>query len=146
MALRGEALKKLQTMQLEDQDDYKKVTSFFETRNGSTYLRQIHSEPKNRNQKVGESLQEYKIIIVQLAGKTQPHLPDGMLEKLARKAFGELRDVKMKQALRLAKLKTLVDALAQALEFEGVQRASKNEGRVRRVKPKMRVVQNFATT
>lgn len=40
----------------------------------------------------------------------------------------------MKQALRLTKQKTLKDERAQALEFEAIKRASKNEGRVREVK------------
>lgn len=40
----------------------------------------------------------------------------------------------MKQALQLAKSKTLEDALAQVLEFEAVKRASKNKSRVREVK------------
>lgn len=54
--------------------------------------------------------------------------------KTCPRSFDGLRDVQMKQALRLAKPKTLVDALAQALEFETVKKASKNEGRVREVK------------
>lgn len=135
LALRGEALDVLQAMPLEDQDNFDKVTSYFETRYGSTHLRQVHHiELKNRTQKAGESLQEFEMVIARLARKAYPSLPDGVLEELAREAFVDgLRDVETKQALRLSKSRTLVDSLAQALEFEAVKRASKNESRVREV-------------
>ena len=135
VALRGEAMNVLQTLSGDQQCDYNYLVSRLEMRYGDRHLQQVyHVQLKSRQQKSGETLQEYEADIARLLRLAYPNAPDSFYEQFAVEAFVDgLRDGETQQALRLARPKTLDDALAHALEFETAKKTSRTQGRVRAV-------------
>ncbi|KAJ8942434.1 hypothetical protein NQ318_006237, partial [Aromia moschata] len=61
LALRGDATDILQTLSLEEQEDYHQLVRHLEMRYGQSHLEHVyHSQLKNRYQKSNESLQEFE--------------------------------------------------------------------------------------
>ncbi|KAF5299756.1 hypothetical protein FQA39_LY11426 [Lamprigera yunnana] len=108
VALRGDVLNILQTVSGNQQNDY-------------------------RVKKSGEGLQEFQAIYSAVC-LAYPTVPDSFLEQLAIQTFMDgIRDRKTQQSLRLARPKTVDDALAHAMKFEAAKQASRDHGRVRAV-------------
>lgn len=133
LALRGDALRILQTIPLLERTNFKELVSRLEMRFGEKHLIEMYrSELRNRAQKEKESLQEYEADIVRLVKIAYPTAPDDIYESLAVDKFLDgIRDVETKQAVKLARPRTINDALAQALEFEAIRKSSRGFARVR---------------
>ncbi|KAJ8943001.1 hypothetical protein NQ318_008319 [Aromia moschata] len=115
LALRGDATDILQTLSLEEQDDY-------------------HQLLKNRCQKNNESLQEFEADIARLVRLAYSSTPENVMERLAVQAFLDgLRDTETRQALTLARPSKLVDALARALEFEAAKESCRRQATIRKM-------------
>lgn len=133
VALRGDAVNILQAIRPEEEMDYEQLVKRLEMRYGHAHLEEVyHTQLKNRCQKSGESLQEFEADIARLVRLAYPTGPDDFLESWAVRIFVDgIRDGETQQALRLARPKKLVDALAHALEFEAAKQASRGNHRVR---------------
>ncbi|KAJ8943570.1 hypothetical protein NQ318_008273 [Aromia moschata] len=134
LALRGDATDILQTLSLEEQDDYHQLVKHLEMRYGQSHLEHVyHSQLKNRYQKSNESLQEFEADIARLVRLAYSSTPENVMERLAVQAFLDgLRDTETRQALTLARPSKLVDALARALEFEAAKQSCRGQAKVRR--------------
>ncbi|KAJ8953767.1 hypothetical protein NQ318_015424 [Aromia moschata] len=112
LALRGDATDILQTLSLEEQDDYHQLVKHLEMRYGQSHLEHVyHSQLKNRYQKSNESLQEFEADIARLVRLAYSSTPENVMERLAVQAFLDgLRDIETRQALTLARPSKLVDA------------------------------------
>ncbi|KAJ8947826.1 hypothetical protein NQ318_009970 [Aromia moschata] len=135
LALRGDATDILQTLSLEEQDDYHQLVKHLEMRYGQSHLEHVyHSQLKNRYQKSNESLQEFEADIARLVRLAYSSTPENAMERLAVQAFLDgLRDTETRQALTLARPSKLVDALARALEFEAAKESCRRQATI----PKM---------
>ncbi|KAJ8948173.1 hypothetical protein NQ318_010446 [Aromia moschata] len=135
LALRGDATDILQTLSLEEQEDYHQLVRHLEMRYGQSHLEHVyHSQLKNRYQKSNESLQEFEADIARLVRLAYSSTPENVMERLAVQAFLDgLRDTETRQALTLARPSKLVDALARALEFEAAKQSCRGQAKVRRV-------------
>ncbi|KAJ8954414.1 hypothetical protein NQ318_011088 [Aromia moschata] len=135
LALRGDATDILQTLSLEEQDDYHQLVKHLEMRYGQSHLEHVyHSQLKNRYQKSNESLQEFEADIARLVRLAYSSTPENVMERLAVQAFLDgLRDTETRQALTLARPSKLVDALARALEFEAAKESCRRQATI----PKM---------
>ncbi|KAJ8945546.1 hypothetical protein NQ318_020392 [Aromia moschata] len=129
LALRGDATDILQTLSLEEQDDYHQLVKHLEMRYGQSHLEHVyHSQLKNRYQKSNESLQEFEADIARLVRLAYSFTPENVMERLAVQAFLDgLRDTETRQALTLARPSKLVDALARALEFEAAKESCRRQ-------------------
>ncbi|KAJ8949265.1 hypothetical protein NQ318_022778 [Aromia moschata] len=134
LALRGDATDILQTLSLEEQDDYHQLVKHLEMRYGQSHLEHVyHSQLKNRYQKSNESLQEFEADIARLVRLAYSSTPENVMERLAVQAFLDgLRDTETRQALTLARPSKLVDALARALEFEAAKQSCRGQAKVRK--------------
>ncbi|KAJ8941415.1 hypothetical protein NQ318_010165 [Aromia moschata] len=135
LALRGDATDILQTLSLEEQEDYHQLVRHLEMRYGQSHLEHVyHSQLKNRCQKNNESLQEFEADIARLVRLAYSSTPENVMERLAVQAFLDgLRDTETRQALTLARPSKLVDALARALEFEAAKQSCRGQAKVRRM-------------
>ncbi|KAJ8945882.1 hypothetical protein NQ318_002723 [Aromia moschata] len=135
LALRGDATDILQTLSLEEQEDYHQLVRHLEMRYGQSHLEHVyHSQLKNRCQKNNESLQEFEADIARLVRLAYSSTPENVMERLAVQAFLDgPRDTETRQALTLARPSKLVDALARALEFEAAKQSCRGQAKVRRV-------------
>ncbi|KAJ8941472.1 hypothetical protein NQ318_015951 [Aromia moschata] len=135
LALRGDTTDILQTLSLEEQDDYHQLVKHLEMRYGQSHLEHVyHSQLKNRYQKSNESLQEFEADIARLVRLAYSSTPENVMEQLAVQAFLDgLRDTETRQALTLARPSKLVDALARALEFEAAKQSCRGQAKVRRM-------------
>ncbi|KAJ8950024.1 hypothetical protein NQ318_002436 [Aromia moschata] len=135
LALRGDATDILQTLSLEEQEDYHQLVRHLEMRYGQSHLEHVyHSQLKNRYQKSNESLQEFEADIARLVRLAYSSTPENVMERLAVQAFLDgLRDTETRQALTLARPSRLVDALARALEFEAAKQSCRGQVKVRRM-------------
>ncbi|KAJ8945288.1 hypothetical protein NQ318_002745 [Aromia moschata] len=135
LALRGDATDILQTLSLEEQDDYHQLVKHLEMRYGQSHLEHVyHSQLKNRCQKNNESLQEFEADIARLVRLAYSSTPENVMERLAVQAFLDgLRDTETRQALTLARPSKLVDALARALEFEAAKQSCRGQAKVRKM-------------
>ncbi|KAJ8946106.1 hypothetical protein NQ318_010405 [Aromia moschata] len=133
LALRGDATDILQTLSLEEQEDYHQLVRHLEMRYGQSHLEHVyHSQLKNRYQKSNESLQEFEADIARLVRLAYSSTPENVMERLAVQAFLDgLRDTETRQALTLARPSKLVDALARALEFEAAKQSCRGQAKVR---------------
>ncbi|KAJ8909316.1 hypothetical protein NQ315_011238, partial [Exocentrus adspersus] len=113
-ALRGEALEVLRTIP-EGSQDYKAVTSALEKRYGDAHLQHVYqAQLRNRKQRFEETLQQYR------------NPPAVVIEQLSVSSFVDgLRDPEIIQLVRLARHKTISEALAQTLEIEVAKEASR---------------------
>ncbi|KAJ8939151.1 hypothetical protein NQ318_010906 [Aromia moschata] len=135
LALRGDATDILQTLSLEEQDDYHQLVRHLEMRYGQSHLEHVyHSQLKNRYQKSNESLQEFEADIARLVRLAYSSTPENVMERLAVQAFLDgLRDTETRQALTLARPSKLVDALARALEFEAAKESCRRQATIRKM-------------
>ncbi|MCD1431043.1 DDE-type integrase/transposase/recombinase [Klebsiella pneumoniae] len=133
LALRGDATNVLQTLAVDEQENYDRLVQHLEMRYGQAHLEHVyHSELKNRCQKTNETLQEFEADIARLVRLAYPATPENVLERLAVQAFLDgVRGEETRQALLLARPTKLVDALARALEFEAVRSRAKGPANVR---------------
>ncbi|KAJ8932010.1 hypothetical protein NQ318_003806 [Aromia moschata] len=116
LALRGDATDILQTLSLEEQEDYHQLVRHLEMRYGQSHPRACLplavEEPLSES---SESLQEFEADIARLVRLAYSSTPENVMERLAVQAFLDgLRDTETRQALTLARLSKLVDALARA--------------------------------
>ncbi|KAJ8937208.1 hypothetical protein NQ318_006629 [Aromia moschata] len=134
LALRGDATDILQTLSLEEQEDYHQLVRHLEMRYGQSHLEHVyHSQLKNRYQKSNESLQEFEADIARLVRLAYSSTPENVMERLAVQAFLDgLRDIETRQALTLARPSKLVDALARALEFEAAKESCRRQATIRK--------------
>ncbi|KAJ8934683.1 hypothetical protein NQ318_015152 [Aromia moschata] len=134
LALRGDATDILQTLSLEEQEDYHQLVRHLEMRYGQSHLEHVyHSQLKNRYQKSNESLQEFEADIARLVRLAYSSTPENVMERLAVQAFLDgLRDTETRQALTLARPSKLVDALARALEFEAAKESCRRQATIRK--------------
>ncbi|KAJ8951058.1 hypothetical protein NQ318_003754 [Aromia moschata] len=135
LALRGDATDILQTLSLEEQEDYHQLVRHLEMRYGQSHLEHVyHSQLKNRYQKSNKSLQEFEADIARLVRLAYSSTPENVMERLAVQAFLDgLRDTETRQALTLARPSKLVDALARALEFEAAKQTCRSQAKVRKM-------------
>ncbi|KAJ8949444.1 hypothetical protein NQ318_007545 [Aromia moschata] len=125
----------LQTLSLEEQEDYHQLVRHLEMRYGQSHLEHVyHSQLKNRYQKSNESLQEFEADIARLVRLAYSSTPENVMERLAVQAFLDgLRDTETRQALTLARPSKLVDALARALEFEAAKESCRGQATIRKM-------------
>lgn len=100
---------------------------------GHRHMEQLYrSQLRNRSQKPSESLQEFEADIARLVRNAYPSVTDDVYESLAVDKFLDgLREPETQQAVKLARPKTLSDALTQAMEFEAVKQSVRSHARVR---------------
>ncbi|KAJ8945388.1 hypothetical protein NQ318_015995 [Aromia moschata] len=99
---------------------------------GNKHLQQMYqAQLKGRNQRVDESLQQYEADLARLVHLAYPTAPQDFMEQLGVQIFIDgTRDHKTQQTLRLARSKTLNEALTTALEFDAAKQVSKGHARV----------------
>ncbi|KAJ8910601.1 hypothetical protein NQ315_003971 [Exocentrus adspersus] len=140
-ALRGEALEVLRTIP-EASPTYATLTSALERRYGDAHLQYVYqAQLRSRRQRFEETLQQYEADISRMVNLAYPTAPAEVIEQLSVSSFIEgLRDPEIGQLVRLARLKTISEALAQALEIEAAKEASRfainpYQGRDKKMKP-----------
>ncbi|KAJ8921676.1 hypothetical protein NQ315_010585, partial [Exocentrus adspersus] len=124
-ALRGEALEALRTIP-EGSQDYKAVTSTQEKRYGDAHLQHVYqAQLRNRKQRFEETLQQYEADVSRMVNLVYPTAPAEVIKQLSVSNFVDgLTDPEISQLVRLARHKTISEALAQALEIEAAKEAS----------------------
>ncbi|KAJ8915941.1 hypothetical protein NQ315_016617 [Exocentrus adspersus] len=125
-ALRGEALEVLRTIP-EASLNYAVLTSALERRYGDAHLQHVYqAQLRSRRQRFEETLQQYEADISRMVNLAYPTAPAEVIEQLSVSSFIEgLRDPEIGQLVRLARHKTISEALAQALEIEAAKEASR---------------------
>ncbi|KAJ8915928.1 hypothetical protein NQ315_016603 [Exocentrus adspersus] len=125
-ALRGEALEVLRTIP-EASSNYATLTSALERRYGDAHLQHVYqAQLRSRRQRFEETLQQYEGDISRMVNLAYPTAPAEVIEQLSVSSFIEgLRDPEIGQLVRLARPKTISEALAQALEIEAAKEASR---------------------
>ncbi|KAJ8910126.1 hypothetical protein NQ315_003497 [Exocentrus adspersus] len=125
-ALRGEALEVLRTI-TEANPNYTTLTSALERRYGDAHLQHVYqAQLRSRRQRFEETLQQYEADISRMVNLAYPKAPAEVIEQLSVSSFIEgLRDPEIGQLVRLARPKTISEALAQALEIEAAKEASR---------------------
>ncbi|KAJ8914342.1 hypothetical protein NQ315_011330 [Exocentrus adspersus] len=134
-ALRGEALEVLRTI-TETSPNYATLTSVLERRYGDAHLQHVYqTQLRSRRQRFEETLQQYEADISRMVNLAYPTAPAEVIEQLSVSSFIEgLRDPEIGQLVRLARHKTISEALAQALEIEAAKQASRGTSKIRQVK------------
>ncbi|KAJ8913144.1 hypothetical protein NQ315_006062 [Exocentrus adspersus] len=134
-ALRGEALEVLRTI-TETSPNYATLTSALERRYGDAHLQHVYqAQLRSRRQRFEETLQQYEADISRMVNLAYPTAPVEVIEQLSVSSFIEgLRDSEIGQLVRLARHKTISEALAQALEIEAAKQASRGTSKIRQVK------------
>lgn len=135
VSLRGEAIDILQTLKEDEQENYDQLVKRLDMRYGNAHLEQVYqTQLRNRYQSSKEKLQEFEADVARLVRLAHPTAPDSVLECLATQTFiYGVRDSEIQQALRLARPKTLGDALSYALDHEAAKQASRNQSQVRNI-------------
>ncbi|KAJ8914504.1 hypothetical protein NQ315_002777 [Exocentrus adspersus] len=135
VALRGEALEVLRTIP-EASPTYATLTSALEKRYGDAHLQHVYqAQLRRRRQRFEETLQQYEADISRIVNLAYPTAPAEVIEQLSVSNFIEgLRDPEIGQLVRLARHKTISEALAQALEIEAAKQASRGTSKIRQVK------------
>ncbi|KAJ8916354.1 hypothetical protein NQ315_005051 [Exocentrus adspersus] len=125
-ALRGEALEVLRTI-TETSPNYATLTSALERRYGDAHLQHVYqAQLRSRRQRFEETLQQYEADISRMVNLAYPTAPAEVIEQLSVSSFIEgLRDPEIGQLVRLARHKTISEALAHALEIEAAKEASR---------------------
>ncbi|KAJ8913753.1 hypothetical protein NQ315_002433 [Exocentrus adspersus] len=134
-ALRGEALEVLRTIP-EASPNYAMLTSALERRYGDAHLQHVYqAQLRSRRQRFEETLQQYEADISRMVNLAYPTAPAEVIEQLSVSSFIEgLRDPEIGQFVRLARHKTISEALAQALEIEAAKQASRGTSKIRQIK------------
>lgn len=135
LSLRGDALSVLQSIPPSDRLNYDELIKRLEMRFGHRHMEQVYrSQLRGRFQKQNETLQEFEAEIARLVRSAYPTVPDEICESLSIDKFLDgLRESETQQAIKLARPKTLSEALTQALEFEAVKQSVRSHARVRAV-------------
>ncbi|KAJ8921601.1 hypothetical protein NQ315_010508, partial [Exocentrus adspersus] len=125
-ALRGEALEVLRTIP-EASPNYAMLTSALERRYGDAHLQHVYqAQLRSRRQRFEETLQQYEADISRMVNLAYPTAPAEVIEQLSvSSCIDGLRDPEIGQLVRLARHKTISEALAQALEIEAAKEASR---------------------
>ncbi|KAJ8912830.1 hypothetical protein NQ315_014413 [Exocentrus adspersus] len=125
-ALRGEALEVLRTI-TEASPNYTVLTSALDRRYGDAHLQHVYqAQLRSRRQRFEETLQQCEADISRMVNLAYPTAPAEVIELLSVSNFIEgLRDPEIGQLVRLARPKTISEALAQALEIEAAKEASR---------------------
>ncbi|KAJ8916398.1 hypothetical protein NQ315_014608 [Exocentrus adspersus] len=93
-----------------------------------------HAQLRSRRQRFEETLQQYETDISRMINLAYPMAPAEVIEQLSVSRFIEgLTDPEIGQLVRLARHKTISEALAQALEIEAAKQASRGTSKVRQV-------------
>ncbi|KAJ8916995.1 hypothetical protein NQ315_012910 [Exocentrus adspersus] len=123
-ALRGEALEVLRTIP-EASLNYAVLTSALEKRYGDAHLQHVYqAQLRSRRQRFEETLQQYEADISRMVNLAYPTAPTQVIEQLSVSSFIEgLRDPEIGQLIRLARPKTISEALVQALKIEAAKEA-----------------------
>ncbi|KAJ8916460.1 hypothetical protein NQ315_014677 [Exocentrus adspersus] len=134
-ALRGEALEVLRTI-TETSPNYATLTSALERRYGDAHLQHVYqAQLRSRRQRFEETLQQYEADISRMVNLAYSTAPAEVIEQLSVSSFIEgLRDPEIGQLVRLARHKTISEALAQALEIEAAKQASRGTSKIRQIK------------
>ena len=130
VSLRGAALQLLSNIAEKDKEDYQKLIEVFEQRFGQAHLAPIRRrELKNRRQNRGESLQAFSSEVLKLTQQAYPEATVLAIEQTALEAFIDgIFDWDVQSQVRIARCKTLKEALSFALEVEAARRASRRPG------------------
>ncbi|KAJ8912803.1 hypothetical protein NQ315_014386 [Exocentrus adspersus] len=125
-ARRGEALEVLRTIPVASLN-YAVLTSALERRYGDAHLQHVYqAQLRSRRQRFEETLQQCEADISRMVNLAYPTAPAEVIELLSVSSFIEgLRDPEIGQLVRLARPKTISEALAQALEIEAAKEASR---------------------
>ncbi|KAJ8917086.1 hypothetical protein NQ315_013005 [Exocentrus adspersus] len=125
-ALRGEALEVLRTIP-EASPNYAMLTSALERRYGDAHLQHVYQvQLRSRRQRFEETLQQYEANISRMVNLAYLTAPAEVIGQLSVSSFIEgLRDPEIGQLVRLARHKTISEALAHTLEIEAVKEASR---------------------
>ncbi|KAJ8918198.1 hypothetical protein NQ315_014065 [Exocentrus adspersus] len=117
-ALRSDALEVVRTIP-ESSQDYKAITSALEKRYGDAHLQHVYqAQLRNRKQRFEETLKQYEADVSGMVNLAYPTAPAEVIEQLSVSSFVDgLRDPEISQLVRLARHKTISEALAQALEM-----------------------------
>ncbi|KAJ8916404.1 hypothetical protein NQ315_014615 [Exocentrus adspersus] len=135
-ALRGEALEVLRTI-TEASLNYATLISALERRYGNAHLQHVYqAQLRSRRQRFEETLQQYEADISRMVNLAYPTAPTEVIEQLSVSSFIEgLRDPEIGQLVRLARHKTISEALAQALEIEAAKQAFRGTRKLDKLKP-----------
>ena len=125
LSLRGDALRVLQAIPLQERQNLDELLTRLEMRFGNKHMERVYrSQLINRCQKPNETLQEFEFDIIRLIKSAYPSVSDDVYQSLAIDRFLEgLRELETQQAVN--------DALTQALEFEAVKKSVRSHARVR---------------
>lgn len=116
-----------------DRLNYEELIKRLEMRFGHRHMEQVYrSQLRGRYQKPNETLQEFEADVARLVRSAYPTVPDEVCESLSIDKFLDgLRESETQQAVKLARPKTLSEALTQALEFEAVKQSIRGQARAR---------------
>ncbi|KAJ8923886.1 hypothetical protein NQ315_006662 [Exocentrus adspersus] len=125
-ALRGEALELLRTIP-EASPNYVTLISALERRYKDAHLQHVYqTQLKSRRPRFEETLQQYEADISRMVNLARLTVPAEVIKQLSVSSFIEgLRDPEIGQLDRLARHKSISEALAHALEIEAVKEASR---------------------
>jgi len=132
-ALRDDAIEIVQRLTAEEKRSYHVLVDRLEKRYGNGHLEQVHRiELKGRKQRPHETLQEFESDLIRLMGLAYPTRPAEYVEEMSKELFIDgIKDPETATTVRMARPKTLGEALAIALEYETATQASRGPSRVR---------------
>ncbi|KAJ8909603.1 hypothetical protein NQ315_003713 [Exocentrus adspersus] len=111
------------------------TTGVIKTEGTVTTPTKVKAQLRSRRQRFEETLQQYEADISRMVNLAYPTAPAEVIEQLSVSSFIEgLRDPEIGQLVRLARHKTISEALAQALEIEAAKQASRGTSKIRQVK------------
>ncbi len=122
VSLTGQAREQLIGIKLNHVDAYKKLTNRLQKRYGpGGQTRLYRSNLRSRRQRENEGLRELGQAIRMLARQAYPNMADSERESMAKDYFLDaLDDDELHRHVTLARTDTLDDAIATALELEGI--------------------------
>ena len=139
VSLTGQAREQLIGIKLDRTDAYKKLTSRLQKRYGpGGQTRLYRTNLRTRRQRENEGLRELGQAIRTLARQAYPNMADLERESMAKDYFLDaLDDDELHRHVTMARTDSLDDAIATALELEGVLKTERARHRryVRNVKP-----------
>uniref|UniRef100_A0AAR5PC96 Retrotransposon gag domain-containing protein n=1 Tax=Dendroctonus ponderosae TaxID=77166 RepID=A0AAR5PC96_DENPD len=120
VALRGKAAELLQSLTTMDQGNYATLVHALQLRFVNEHKETVfQAQLRMRQQKSGESLQEFEGDIERLTHLAYPSAPESFRKQLAAERFIErVRGDDMRYHLRLVRPRDISEALIRALEFE----------------------------
>jgi hypothetical protein len=127
VALRGSALEVIQTLPVTQQHDYEALVAALDRRYSDQHHKELYrAQLKTRQQKSGESLQQFEAEIRRLINLAYPAATEEFREELSTQYFIDgIRDMEIQRGLRLTKFNNSSEALIRAMEVEAVYNVSK---------------------